>query len=114
MGMEIANIFIRILKYMLLVDCFLILFLEESCGNSNFLLVKGNEVALQKALHMVHKNTHDYVALLFYASWCPFSGTFRPSFSVLSSLFPSVPHFAIEESAVRPRSELQQLLQPFF
>ncbi|CAA2983445.1 5'-adenylylsulfate reductase-like 4 [Olea europaea var. sylvestris] len=65
-------------------------------------VIEGNEVALQKALHMVHKNTHDYVALLFYASWCPFSGTFRPSFSVLSSLFPSVPHFAIEESAVRP------------
>ncbi|KAL2468106.1 5'-adenylylsulfate reductase-like 4 [Forsythia ovata] len=65
-------------------------------------VIEGDEVALQKALHMVHKNTHDYVALLFYASWCPFSGTFRPSFSVLSSLFPSIPHFAIEESAVRP------------
>ncbi|CAI9763878.1 unnamed protein product [Fraxinus pennsylvanica] len=66
-------------------------------------VIEGDEVALQKALHMVHKNTDDYVALLFYASWCPFSGSFRPSFSVLSSFFPSIPHFAIEESAVRPR-----------
>lgn len=65
-------------------------------------VIEGDEVALQKALHMVHKNTDDYVALLFYASWCPFSGTFRSSFSVQSSLFPSIPHFAIEESAVRP------------
>ncbi|KAK4489946.1 hypothetical protein RD792_000598 [Penstemon davidsonii] len=65
-------------------------------------VIEGDEAALQKALHMVHKNEHDYVALLFYSSWCPFSGSFRPSFSVLSSIFPSIPHFAIEESAVRP------------
>ncbi|KAI3465152.1 hypothetical protein Pfo_021815 [Paulownia fortunei] len=65
-------------------------------------VIEGEEVALQKALHMVHKNEHDYVVLLFYSSWCPFSGTFRPSFSILSSIFPSIPHFAIEESAVRP------------
>lgn len=52
---------------------------------------------------MVHKNSHDYVAVLFYASWCPFSRIFRPSFSILSSLYPSIPHFAIEESTIRPR-----------
>ncbi|KAK6130737.1 hypothetical protein DH2020_035525 [Rehmannia glutinosa] len=62
----------------------------------------GDEVSLQKALNIIHKNEHDYVALLFYSSWCPFSGPFRPSFSLLSSIFPSIPHFAIEESAVRP------------
>ncbi|CAA3002342.1 5 -adenylylsulfate reductase-like 4 [Olea europaea subsp. europaea] len=101
MVMETTNFFICIWKHGLLVDCLLILFLE-SFGNDNFSLVKGDEVTLQKALHVVHKNTNDYVALLFYASWCPFSGTFRPSFSALSSLFPSIPHFAIEESAVRP------------
>lgn len=65
-------------------------------------VTEGDEVSLQRALNMVHKNSHDYVALLFYASWCPFSRTCRPSFSMLSSLYPSIPHFAIEESAIRP------------
>lgn len=65
-------------------------------------VTEGNEVSLQKALNMVYKNTHDYVAVLFYASWCPFSRSFRPSFSVVASLYPSIPHFAIEESSVRP------------
>ncbi|CAA0840450.1 5-adenylylsulfate reductase-like 4 [Striga hermonthica] len=65
-------------------------------------VIEGDEVSLQKALDIVHKNKHDYVSLLFYSSWCPFSGSFRPSFSLLSSIFPSIPHFAIEESAVRP------------
>ncbi|XWS25286.1 hypothetical protein CRYUN_Cryun27aG0056200 [Craigia yunnanensis] len=65
-------------------------------------VTEGDEVSLQKALNMVHKNTHEYVAVLFYASWCPFSRAFRPSFSILSSFYPSIPHFAIKESAVRP------------
>uniref|UniRef100_A0A2C9U1Z7 Thioredoxin domain-containing protein n=1 Tax=Manihot esculenta TaxID=3983 RepID=A0A2C9U1Z7_MANES len=51
---------------------------------------------------MVYKKSHKHVAVLFYASWCPFSRSFRPSFSILSSLFPSIPHFAIEESSIRP------------
>ncbi|KAG9131118.1 hypothetical protein Leryth_024520 [Lithospermum erythrorhizon] len=65
-------------------------------------VVEGDEDSLHKALNMVYERTHDYVAILFYASWCPFSGTFRPTFSTLSYLFPSFPHFAIEESSVRP------------
>ncbi|KAK4434205.1 5'-adenylylsulfate reductase-like 4 [Sesamum alatum] len=65
-------------------------------------VTEGNEITLQKALNIIHKNEHAYVALLFYSSWCPFSWPFRPSFSMLSSIFPSVPHFSIEESAVRP------------
>ncbi|CAK9180864.1 unnamed protein product [Ilex paraguariensis] len=65
-------------------------------------VIEGDEVSLQRALNMVHKNTHDYVAVLFYASWCPFSRSFKPSFSIISSLYPSIPHFAIEESAIRP------------
>ncbi|KAJ6683796.1 hypothetical protein OIU85_007488 [Salix viminalis] len=63
---------------------------------------EGDEVSLQKALNFVQKNSHEYVALLFYASWCPFSKNFRPSFSILSSLYPSIPHFEIEESSIRP------------
>lgn len=65
-------------------------------------VIEGDEFSLQRALNMVHKNSHEYVAVLFYASWCPFSRNFRPGFSVLSSLYSSIPHFAIEESAVRP------------
>nr|XP_025666142.1 5'-adenylylsulfate reductase-like 4 isoform X2 [Arachis hypogaea]XP_025666143.1 5'-adenylylsulfate reductase-like 4 isoform X2 [Arachis hypogaea] len=75
----------------------------DLCYFSSLLLSDhGDEVTLQKALSMVHKNSHEYVAVLFYASWCPFSRIFRPVFSILSSLYPSIPHYAIEESSVRP------------
>ncbi|CAN7046484.1 unnamed protein product [Brassica oleracea var. botrytis] len=62
---------------------------------------------LQTALDMIHKNKCNYVALLFYASWCPFSISFRPSFHVISSLYSSIPHFAIKESSVK-RSTLSK------
>ncbi|KAB5568703.1 hypothetical protein DKX38_002496 [Salix brachista] len=65
-------------------------------------VTEGDEISLQKALNLVQKYSHEYVALLFYASWCPFSSTFRPSFSILSSFYPVIPHFAIEESSIRP------------
>ncbi|OMO94345.1 Thioredoxin-like protein [Corchorus olitorius] len=65
-------------------------------------VTEGDEVSLLKALNMVHKNSHEYVAVLFYASWCPFSRSFRPSFSFLASSYPSIPHLAVEESTVRP------------
>ncbi|KAI8023535.1 5'-adenylylsulfate reductase-like 4 [Camellia lanceoleosa] len=72
-------------------------------GNPSFLrLGLGDEVSLQRALSLVHKNIHNYVAVLFYASWCPFSGAFIPTFSILSTLYPSIPHFAIKESVIRP------------
>ncbi|KZV23130.1 5'-adenylylsulfate reductase-like 4 [Dorcoceras hygrometricum] len=64
-------------------------------------VIEGDDTVLQKTLLRVHKN-QDYTALLFYASWCPFSGNFRPAFSVLSTIFPSIPHLAIEEAAARP------------
>ncbi|EEF48513.1 5'-adenylylsulfate reductase-like 4 [Ricinus communis] len=84
-------------------------FLDRSCvvlptPNSPgfFGVTEGDEVSLQKALNLVHKNSQKHAAVLFYASWCPFSRSFRPSFSLLSSLYPSIAHFAIEESSVRP------------
>ncbi|KAK2442420.1 5'-adenylylsulfate reductase [Trifolium repens] len=77
--------------------------LSDSLGSIHYIgVTQGDEVILQKALNMVHKNYHEYVAVLFYASWCPFSRIFRPVFSILSSLHPTIPHFAIEESSVRP------------
>lgn len=71
--------------------------------------MKGDEVSLQRALNIVHTKSHEYVAVLFYASWCPFSRIFRPRLSILSSLYPSIPHFAIEESTIRPRFVYDQL-----
>ncbi|XP_050236835.1 5'-adenylylsulfate reductase-like 4 [Mercurialis annua] len=82
-------------------------FLDQTCtatsdSPSFFGVTEGDEVSLQKALNLVHKNSHTYVAVLFYAAWCPFSRNFRPSFSLLSSFYPSVAHFAIEESSIMP------------
>ncbi|KAI3966980.1 hypothetical protein MKX01_040621 [Papaver californicum] len=81
----------------------------DSCVDFNFdfatqidLVIEGNDVSLKKALNLVQKNDHGYVAVLFYASWCPFSRSIRPTFSALSSLYPSIQHLAIEESAVMP------------
>ncbi|KAK9069340.1 hypothetical protein SSX86_011242 [Deinandra increscens subsp. villosa] len=65
-------------------------------------VIEGDETSLQKALSIIDTNTHDYVVVLFYASWCPFSTIFKPSLSTMSSLYPSIPHFAIEESVVKP------------
>ncbi|KAK4365150.1 hypothetical protein RND71_016508 [Anisodus tanguticus] len=89
-------------------DSFLLGFQDLTCSldgiQSSYVggVIQGDELSLQRALNMIHRNTHDYVALLFYASWCPFSRSFKPKFSIMSSLFPSIPHFAIEESAVKP------------
>ncbi|VYS48010.1 unnamed protein product [Arabidopsis thaliana] len=75
----------------------------ESDERPRFVAVtEGDERWLQIALDMIHKNKCDYVALLFYASWCPFSRSFRPSFDVISSLYSSIPHFAIKESSIKP------------
>lgn len=68
-----------------------------------FVYLKGDEASLQKAINGIGTNTHEYVVVLFYASWCPFSTILRPSLSTMSSLYPSIPHFAIEESTVKPR-----------
>ncbi|KAJ0988410.1 hypothetical protein J5N97_006766 [Dioscorea zingiberensis] len=65
-------------------------------------VLEGDEVALQMALNIVHKNRREYVAVLFHASWCPFSKICRPNFDAMSSMFPTIRHFAFEESVIRP------------
>ncbi|KAK6938148.1 Thioredoxin domain [Dillenia turbinata] len=65
-------------------------------------VTEGDEISLQRALNIVHKYHHKYVAVLFYASWCPFSRALTPTFSRLSTLYPLIPHLAIEESTIRP------------
>ncbi|OUZ99636.1 Thioredoxin-like fold [Macleaya cordata] len=86
-----------------------ILQFEELCLNSNvdsvtnfFVLTEGDETSLQKALNLVHSSRQEYVSVLFYASWCPFSRTSRLTFTHLSSLFPSIRHLAVKESAIKP------------
>ncbi|KAL5672450.1 hypothetical protein ACJX0J_016756, partial [Zea mays] len=41
-----------------------------------------------------------HTAVLFYASWCPFSQRTRSVFDDLSSMFPRVKHLAVEESSI--------------
>ncbi|KAM3254940.1 hypothetical protein ACQJBY_048397 [Aegilops geniculata] len=44
----------------------------------------------------------EYTAVLFYASWCPFSHRMRPIFDDLSSMYPYIKHLAVEQSNVMP------------
>ena len=64
---------------------------------------QGDDGALQKAIALVLQNREDFVAILFYASWCPFSKIFRTDFLKLSSFFPTIAHFSFEESHIKPR-----------
>lgn len=66
-------------------------------------VVEGDDGVLQKAVTLVLQNREDFVAVLFYASWCPFSKIFRTDFQKLSSFFPTIAHFSFEESRIRPR-----------
>lgn len=65
-------------------------------------VVEGDEITLQRAANIVVANRDQYVAVLFYASWCPFSKISLPVFNSMASLFPNIPHFAFEESVIRP------------
>ncbi|XP_058722682.1 5'-adenylylsulfate reductase-like 5 [Vicia villosa] len=47
------------------------------------------------------KNTES-VSILFYASWCPFSRRMLPKFETLSSMFPQIEHFVLEQSSALP------------
>ncbi|GJN03450.1 hypothetical protein PR202_ga20900 [Eleusine coracana subsp. coracana] len=64
---------------------------------------QGDDGALQKAVALVLQNKDDFVAILFYASWCPFSKIFRTDFQKLSSFFPTIAHFSFEETRIKPR-----------
>ncbi|KAF5180570.1 5'-adenylylsulfate reductase-like [Thalictrum thalictroides] len=65
-----------------------------------YFLIKVDGEALDGALRSSHKNV--YTAVLFYASWCPFSRRMRSTFDVLSSMFPQIGHLAVEQSAAMP------------
>ncbi|KAI3870721.1 hypothetical protein MKX03_005406 [Papaver bracteatum] len=74
----------------------------ESIGGTNSVLTEGDEASLHKALNFVHQNSKEYVSVLFYGSQCHFSKTFRLTFAHLSSLYPSIHHFAVKESSIKP------------
>ncbi|TVT97234.1 hypothetical protein EJB05_57542 [Eragrostis curvula] len=76
-------------------DCVLL----SDCTN----ISQGDDGALQKAVTLVLQNKGDFVAILFYASWCPFSKIFRTDFQKLSSFFPTIAHFSFEETRIKPR-----------
>ncbi|MCO5583729.1 hypothetical protein L7F22_037643 [Adiantum nelumboides] len=60
-----------------------------------------NGTDLQRSLRILSSQETTYAAVLVYASWCPFSRALRPLFEYLSSSFPSIYHFALEESALQ-------------
>nr|XP_043609944.1 5'-adenylylsulfate reductase-like 5 [Erigeron canadensis] len=62
--------------------------------------IQVNEESLEKVLSFHQMN--GYVAILFYASWCPFSRNVKPKFDALSSMYPHIKHVLVEESSVPP------------
>ncbi|KAK9078084.1 hypothetical protein SSX86_002141 [Deinandra increscens subsp. villosa] len=46
--------------------------------------------------------TNAYTAILFYASWCPFSKIVQPKFDVLALMYPQIKHVKVEQSSSLP------------
>ncbi|KAK8938095.1 5'-adenylylsulfate reductase-like 5 [Platanthera guangdongensis] len=55
---------------------------------------------LDKALAHVQEGA--FYSVYFYASKCPFSQSFKPTFDSLSSMFPKIRHLAVEKSFAMP------------
>ncbi|KAL3649332.1 hypothetical protein CASFOL_005735 [Castilleja foliolosa] len=56
--------------------------------------------SFERSINSSQKN--EYTAVLFYASWCPFSRIFQSKYSTLSSMYPQIKHIMIEQSSVMP------------
>uniref|UniRef100_A0A0D9W0D9 Thioredoxin domain-containing protein n=1 Tax=Leersia perrieri TaxID=77586 RepID=A0A0D9W0D9_9ORYZ len=56
--------------------------------------------AIEKELNLRRRGVS--YSVLFYAAWCPFSSKFWPTFEALSTMFPQIYHFAVEESSAMP------------
>lgn len=56
--------------------------------------------SLDKALRSSQKD--EVTAILFYASWCPFSTDVKLKFGALSSMFPQIRHVMVEQSKATP------------
>ncbi|XP_010524982.1 PREDICTED: 5'-adenylylsulfate reductase-like 7 [Tarenaya hassleriana] len=55
---------------------------------------------LDRVMDSNHGN--GYKAVLFYASWCPFSRAVRPKIDALASMFPQIEHLVVEHSQALP------------
>lgn len=63
---------------------------------------------------LTSKQKGSYTAVLFYASRCPFSQIVYSKYEVLSSIFPQIEHFAIEESSAMPRYDFCYLFYLYY
>eukprot|EP00249_Psilotum_nudum_P016323 c25766_g1_i1 orf=744-1808(+) len=71
-------------------------------GGHTWRVAEVNGTILERTLHIAQSRNDAYVAVLFYAKWCPFSKSLRSTFHALSLFFPAVYHVAVEESDLRP------------
>lgn len=74
-------------------------FQTKSFSNRGVLEVNGTD--LERSLLLLNTRDSVYAAVLVYARWCPFSRALLPVFDSLSSSFPSIYHFTVEESALQ-------------
>lgn len=77
--------------------------LNSQCPFSNPLSsspIQVNGEVFDKAMASIQKN--EFMAVLFYASWCPFSRIFKPRISTLSSMYPQMKHMMVEQSSAMP------------
>lgn len=56
--------------------------------------------SFESALSSIQNN--EYTAVLFFASWCPFSSIFQSRFSTLSIMYPQIKHIMVEQTSVLP------------
>lgn len=99
----------------------------------NFLL-QVNETQLNKVLELVAKSRNNiseideetqfyddgtlgldsnFVSVLYYARWCPFSREFHPIFAELAEMNPCIKHIAVEEQNIRLRFLFGRLIHFF-
>ncbi|XP_051131293.1 5'-adenylylsulfate reductase-like 5 [Andrographis paniculata] len=77
--------------------------LNSQCPFSNPFSSPPTQVdgdSLEKAVNSSQKN--EYTAILFYASWCPFSSTYLSKFTTLSAMYPYIKHVMVEQSSAMP------------
>ncbi|KAI3747054.1 hypothetical protein L6452_09497 [Arctium lappa] len=55
-----------------------------------------------ESLDRLLSSTNVYKAILFYASWCPFSRNAQPKFDALASMYPQIKHVKVEQSLALP------------
>ncbi|XP_055819064.1 5'-adenylylsulfate reductase-like 5 [Solanum dulcamara] len=64
------------------------------------LILETDGESLDKALRSSQKD--EATAILFYASWCPFSADVKSKFGDMSSMFPQIRHVMVEQSKAMP------------